>query len=187
MRADFPCLERTGFSFTDLLDIVNPLQHIPFVSSAYREMTGDEIGAAPRVLGSTLFFGPIGTVGALANVVVEANTGQDITEHAAGLFKQDDTPADNTVASNAPDPVTTWAQAQHDWVQRQTRPPLHSPGPSKEYKRAEELPTVIGEEFEDDSTWPLSELAQAHTAIQNTRNAAMAYAAVAGLSTSGAA
>ena len=31
-----------GFDFWDVLDVINPLQHIPFVNTLYREMTGDE-------------------------------------------------------------------------------------------------------------------------------------------------
>ena len=79
-----------GFSFSDLIDIVNPLQHIPVVSTFYRETTGDKISAAPRMLGSTLFFGPLGFVSALANVVVEENTGMDIGEHMTSWVTPDD-------------------------------------------------------------------------------------------------
>jgi hypothetical protein len=73
---------KDGFDFFDLLDIINPLQHIPFVSSLYRQITGDELGAAPRVLGGALFGGPIGAGAALANAVVEGQTGKDLGEHA---------------------------------------------------------------------------------------------------------
>ncbi|MGQ3031076.1 MAG: hypothetical protein ACT60Q_22290, partial [Ferrovibrionaceae bacterium] len=30
-----------GFSFKTVLDTINPLQHIPIVSTIYRELTGD--------------------------------------------------------------------------------------------------------------------------------------------------
>ena len=33
-----------GLSFGDFLEIINPLQHIPVVSTLYRMVTGDEIG-----------------------------------------------------------------------------------------------------------------------------------------------
>ncbi|MEQ8709283.1 MAG: hypothetical protein RIC36_09855 [Rhodospirillales bacterium] len=76
-----------GFDFWDLLDVINPLQHIPFVNTLYREMTGDEIGAAPRLAGGLLFGGPIGLAFSGANVAVEAMSGQDIGEHAVALWK----------------------------------------------------------------------------------------------------
>ncbi len=49
-----------GFSFKDLLDIVNPLQHIPVVGSIYRYLTGDEPAAGTRIIGDALYGGPIG-------------------------------------------------------------------------------------------------------------------------------
>ena len=76
-----------GFDFWDVLDVINPLQHIPFVNTLYREMTGDEIGAAPRLAGGFLFGGPIGLAISGANVAVEAMSGQDIGEHAVALWK----------------------------------------------------------------------------------------------------
>lgn len=74
------------FDIYDVLDVINPLQHIPVVSTIYRENTGDQIGAVPRVLGSMLFgFGPVGAViGAAAaaiNLVIEGETGKDIGGH----------------------------------------------------------------------------------------------------------
>lgn len=73
-------------SFWDLLDVINPLQHIPVVSTLYRAVTGDEIGAVPRIVGGTLFGGPLGLIGAVANEVVRADTGQDLGEHALAFL-----------------------------------------------------------------------------------------------------
>src|SRR5690349_12138760 len=46
---------KDGFSFGALLDAINPLQHIPVVSTIYRAATGDTIGPAPRIMGGALF------------------------------------------------------------------------------------------------------------------------------------
>jgi hypothetical protein len=73
-------------SFWDLVDIVNPLQHIPVISTIYRAVTGDEIGAVPRIVGDTLFGGPLGLLGAVANEVVRRDTGQDIGDHALAML-----------------------------------------------------------------------------------------------------
>ena len=61
-----------GFTFGDVLDVLNPLQHVPVVSSIYRAVTGDEIAAAPRAIGGALFGGPVGLIVAISNQVVEA-------------------------------------------------------------------------------------------------------------------
>lgn len=96
------------FSFWDLVDIVNPLQHIPIVSSVYRELTGDTIKPQARVLGGTLFGGPVGMVAGLANAILEDNTGRDAGAHAIAMFDgRENAPAEQTdgavVAADAPD------------------------------------------------------------------------------------
>jgi hypothetical protein len=81
-----------GFTFGDLLDIVNPLQHIPVISQLYRELTGDDIGYAPQVMGGALFGGVIGLIASLINVIVDDETGKDIGEHAVAMLFGDDPP-----------------------------------------------------------------------------------------------
>ena len=49
-----------GFTFGDIIDIINPLQHIPIVSSIYRKVTGDVIAPAMEIAGGALFGGPLG-------------------------------------------------------------------------------------------------------------------------------
>ena len=75
-----------GFGFDDLLDIVNPLQHLPGISVIYREITGDQIGALPRLMGGGLFGGPIGIASAAANVALDATTGNDLGGHMLAFF-----------------------------------------------------------------------------------------------------
>ena len=87
-----------GFTFADFIDIINPLQHIPLLSTLYRHLTGDTIDRGSRVLGDTLFGGPIGTVASLVNVFVEESTGKDLGEHALALFT-DETPVSETAVA----------------------------------------------------------------------------------------
>lgn len=53
-----------GLSFGDLVDVFNPLQHIPGVAELYRKMTGDQISDRARFAGNALFGlalgGPVG-------------------------------------------------------------------------------------------------------------------------------
>ena len=60
-----------GFTFADLIDIVNPLQHIPILSTIYRKISGDTIDPAARVAGGVLFGGAIGAVFAVAGAAFE--------------------------------------------------------------------------------------------------------------------
>lgn len=106
-RAGSGLWDKDGFSFGDFLDVINPLQHIPIISSLYRRITGDDIGQVPRVIGGALFGGPIGFFASLLNAIVDEETGKDVGEHAiAMLFGGDeadsppgDTPGTITVAT----------------------------------------------------------------------------------------
>ncbi len=67
-----------GVSFKSVLDIFNPLQQLPVISTAYREISGDTISTGSRLLGGTLIGGPIGFAVALLNEIVQSGTGKDI-------------------------------------------------------------------------------------------------------------
>jgi len=89
---EFKLFGKDGFDFFDLLDVVNPLQHIPVISTIYRRMTGDELSPAARVAGATLFVGPIGTALAVADSIVEYETGQDTGDNLYAAMFGDDGP-----------------------------------------------------------------------------------------------
>lgn len=85
---------KDGFNFRDLIDIINPLQHIPFVSSLYRNLTGDELSTGARLIGGTalggvtgsLAGGLMGLAGAVSNDALEKETGKDLGAHIIALF-----------------------------------------------------------------------------------------------------
>ncbi|QCO06591.1 hypothetical protein [Azospirillum argentinense] len=94
-----------SLGFGDLLDAVNPLQHLPGVSQVYRHATGDEIGLPARLAGGFLFGGPIGLLGSAAMAAFEAVTGDDPLGHLVALAEggSDETKAPAKDApSNAP-------------------------------------------------------------------------------------
>jgi hypothetical protein len=101
-----------GFTFADLLDLINPLQHIPVVSTIYREVTGDEIAPAAKFIGSTLLGGVPGLAVATLNSVLEDTTGMDIGEMAmAALTAEDGATATTSIASAADKPPARLAAA----------------------------------------------------------------------------
>ena len=73
-------------SFSDMVDVMNPLQHIPVVSDMYRKLTGDEIAPAARIVGGTIYGGPIGAASSIANAVVAEHSGKDIGGHVISAF-----------------------------------------------------------------------------------------------------
>ena len=94
---------KEGFSFGALLDIVNPLQHIPIVGTVYRAMTGDSIGPAARIAGGTLFGGVIGLVASSLDSLVEGETGRDVGQHILAMKGEADKPADPSTPTGRPE------------------------------------------------------------------------------------
>ena len=102
-----------GFGFDDFVDIINPLQHLPFVSTLYREFTGDTIAPAARAAGGALYGGPAGLVAGVANVMFEAESGSDIGATMIAELRGDGAapaasavPAETSVLAEAPQPST---------------------------------------------------------------------------------
>ncbi len=75
------------FGFGDLLDMINPLQHIPVVSRIYRHITGDHIKPVSQVVGDTIYGGPAGGAISLTNVIVAHETGRDIPGNVLAMAK----------------------------------------------------------------------------------------------------
>jgi hypothetical protein len=116
--------EITDFSFSDFLDMINPLEHIPVISSVYREITNEKIKPVSRVAGDILYGGIIGVgsaiisgLGSAADSVSEAENGKDaIGSMVASLFGDDEMPTVNQaqptqLATTEPTPTSTFAPA----------------------------------------------------------------------------
>jgi hypothetical protein len=124
-----------GFTFGDLVDLVNPLQHIPIVSTLYRKITGDTLATGPRLLGGALFGSLTGGVGvalgsivgfttAAANSLVEQKTGRDIGEHALALLYEPEKPT--VVAAAAPPTAPSEIPPIAKYDQKVSRSDSHS-------------------------------------------------------------
>ena len=74
------------FSFHNLLDIINPLQHLPVIGTIYRAITGDHMGVPEKIAGDTLYGGMWGAVSAVADTAFEAITGKDFGATVLALF-----------------------------------------------------------------------------------------------------
>lgn len=67
-------------SFSDLVDTVNPLQHLPVVSSMYQKASGDTIAPAAKIAGGFLMGGIFGAAAALASCVLDQAMGSSDKE-----------------------------------------------------------------------------------------------------------
>ena len=88
------------FGFFDLIDMVNPLHHVPIIGHLYREFTGDEIKPIAKIMGGAAFSGPIGVASAIIDTVVQNETGKDMASNAMAFTFGDDTP--EALPSNNP-------------------------------------------------------------------------------------
>src|SRR4051812_13905592 len=66
-------------SFKDVLDTINPLQHIPVISNIYQALTGDVPSTGSSIAGDTLFGGPIGLIASIFDSIIKNETGASIT------------------------------------------------------------------------------------------------------------
>ena len=75
------------FSFHNLLDILNPLEHLPIIGSIYRAITGTHIGIPEKVAGDALYGGLWGAVSGVADAAFELVTGRDIGDTVLAMFR----------------------------------------------------------------------------------------------------
>ena len=80
-------------SFLDFLDIINPLQHIPIVSSLYQALTGDTQSSAAKIIGGGLFGGPIGLIASIFDSIIEQQTGASAADNLLAAVTGNDVPA----------------------------------------------------------------------------------------------
>lgn len=89
-----------GFGFKDLLDIVNPLQHLPIIGSIYRYLTGDEPSGGARLVGDTIYGGPIGFGVSVVTSIISDGDGKDPGERVlAAVFGPRGGSSDTAIAA----------------------------------------------------------------------------------------
>lgn len=81
--------ESQRLGFKDLLDVINPLQHIPGISTMYQKATGDNISPAAQFMGAMLFGGPIGAAVSMVDIAIKDKTGDGFTANMAALVSGD--------------------------------------------------------------------------------------------------
>jgi len=99
------------FSFGDFLDIVNPLQHIPVIGTLYRAITGDTIDTPEKIVGDTLYGGPLGAVSSIAEVGFKEITGKDFGDTILSWFTGKHSDKAKALADSAPQAAPVPAQA----------------------------------------------------------------------------
>lgn len=74
-----------SYEFHDVVDVINPLHHLPIVGMVYRGLTGDTLHPMSQIIGGALYGGPIGAVTGTINAISQVQTGKDLSDHALGF------------------------------------------------------------------------------------------------------
>jgi hypothetical protein len=110
------------FSFHNLLDIVNPLEHLPIIGTLYRAITGTHIGIPEKIAGDALYGGLWGAVSSVADAAFEAVTGKDFGSTVLAFFTGHH--SENTaLASNVTVTPAVQFPAQSNLQQTDVQPP----------------------------------------------------------------
>src|SRR5262249_14874851 len=73
-------------TFDDILNIINPLQHLPVISTIYRAITGDTIKPAMQIMGDLGYGGPSGFVLSCFQVLFSEISGDSVSGHVMAFL-----------------------------------------------------------------------------------------------------
>ena len=152
-----------GFSFHDLLSIINPLQHLPVIGTLYRAVTGDTIGTPEKIAGDTLYGGLWGAVASIADAAFEESPAR-CRRHGAGAFS----PAAMTASPWPLRPTLRLRLCLHSGGacrhRLQLSRPERSPGPERRGQRTEPARFAGLSEIHDPASGPV-EYGACHRAV----------------------
>jgi hypothetical protein len=89
-----------GFTFGDVIDIVNPLQHIPIINSIYRKISGDTIAPAMEIAGGALFGGPLGAALSFVTTIFQSQFNTDNADPGSPDMNRQSTTNNPTAIAN---------------------------------------------------------------------------------------
>jgi hypothetical protein len=98
-------------TFDDVLDLVNPLQHLPVISTIYRAITGDKIKPAMQIMGDLGYGGPTGFVLSCFQVLFNQISGDDIGGHILSFLDGKDSPKVAAAPASGAEPAPQLASA----------------------------------------------------------------------------
>ena len=110
--------------FHHILDVINPLQHLPVIGTIYRAITGEHIGTVEKIAGDALYGGLWGAVASVADVAFEAVTGKSVEDTALAWLKDESKPNIAVARVTAPNITTDGSLPSSDL------PDLPAPSPT---------------------------------------------------------
>ena len=143
-----------GF-FHHLLDVINPLQHLPVIGTIYRAITGEHIGAVEKVMGDALYGGLWGAASSVADLAFEGVTGHSLEDTVLGWFSHDSGTRLASVKVAAPNISSSTLAA----FRRSAGPAIHADGIGRARRAGacvvRQRPVGQGREWRDGAARPL--------------------------------
>lgn len=90
---------KDGLTFGDIVDAVNPLNHIPVVSDLMGGASEEKPSVAAKLIGGALLGGPIGFIASLANCIFEQATGHGVAGAVVAALSGETTDAATQLAA----------------------------------------------------------------------------------------
>ncbi len=107
-RSLFP-QNTVAVTFDDVVDLINPLHHLPVIGDLYRSITGDKISGMAKVGGAFIFGGIAGGFVAHAQTLYESSKGESVGDTLLAAVETEAPPARaaNLAAVRKADPADT--------------------------------------------------------------------------------
>ncbi|NDF12855.1 MAG: hypothetical protein EB060_08620 [Proteobacteria bacterium] len=121
-------------SLGDIIDTINPLQHIPVVSDIYRQITGDDASTGSKIAGGALYGGIAGLLASFLDITAEQTNGKDSTNTLLGLLN--DTHQERPIGSEI---LTASAEANGKVDYSQPQPSARSVDTASYINRYEQM------------------------------------------------
>lgn len=79
--------DETSLGFKDVLDLINPLEHLPIISNVYHAIVGESTAKpAVKLVGDAVYGGPLGMLSGGVDAIIKQASGKDMVETVAGWF-----------------------------------------------------------------------------------------------------
>lgn len=107
---------KDGADFGDLVDVINPLNHIPFLSELIGEKGDEKPAVAAKLAGGLLFGGPIGFVASLMNEIFTEATGHGFATTMVAALSGESLPSPEVQVAQAETALPATDAAESDQI-----------------------------------------------------------------------
>ncbi len=133
-------------SFSDLVDTINPLHHLPVVNKIYEKASGDTIAPAAKIAGGFLMGGIFGAAAALATCIYDQAMGnENNNQMAQNDDKHRDEAAESELASLDPETMDELSPHHADTIEDVVDVAMPLDADDKAFSLASNTPPILSQ------------------------------------------